>query len=108
MWQQSGSDQLTYAQAQKYVEKLNAEKFAGYDDWRLPTSPELMSLMEPEKQSNNLYINPIFDATQNWCWSADRLLIGGSSSSAWLVNFDRGSVVWNDFNYQIGVRCVRS
>ncbi|MBD3305685.1 TIR domain-containing protein, partial [candidate division KSB3 bacterium] len=38
MWQQSGSDkELTYTQAQQYVKGLNQKKFAGYDDWRLPT-----------------------------------------------------------------------
>ena len=62
MWQQSGSeDGLTYQEAQEYVHKLNDQKFAGYNGWRLPTVPELMSLLEPEKSSDGRYINPIFD-----------------------------------------------
>lgn len=104
MWEKSGSDeQLTYQQAQAYVEKLNHERFGGYENWRLPTVDELISLLEPEKQSNGLYINPIFDATQQWCWSADK----HSSGAAWIVYFNLGNVDWNTISLYY-VRCVRS
>ncbi len=106
-WQQSGSEEwLSYAEAQKYVEALNRQKFAGYTDWRLPTLPELLSLLEPEKRSNDLYIDPIFDSNQWWCWSADT--VAGSSGSAWGVSFDDGGVGWNYFQDNYCVRCVRS
>jgi len=72
MWQQAGSPKaLTYAETQEYIKSLNEQKFAGYDDWRLPTVEELASLVEPERQANDLYINPMFDKTQTWVWSAD-------------------------------------
>ncbi|MCP4400416.1 MAG: DUF1566 domain-containing protein [bacterium] len=106
MWQKSGSDTtVTYQKAQAYIEDLNRQRFAGYDTWRLPTIPELMSLIESEEHSNGLYLNPIFDDTQRWCWSADTC----SSGSAWHVSFRSGHVNWNDlFDNEGYVRGVRS
>ncbi len=94
MWQKSGSKKyLTYKDALHYVNILNQQQFAGHDDWRLPTIPELMSLLEPTEKNGDLYIDPIFDVTQRWCWSADKRLIeGGSSSAAWGVYFYYGGV----------------
>ena len=110
MWQQAGSKKdLTYQAALEYVVQLNAQRFAGYADWRLPTIAELCSLLEPEKQANDLYINPIFDAEQWWCWSADRLpeKEARSAGPAWHILFRNGRVRWDDLDGKGFVRVVR-
>ncbi len=102
MWQKSDSDEyLTHENAQTYCENL---KLANKDDWRLPTVEELLSLMEPERKSNNLYIDPLFNVNISWYWSIDKR----SSSSAWHVYFNLGTVYWGHVYSQHGVRCVRS
>ncbi len=109
MWQQSGSAKdISFNEAEKYVEKLNSDQFAGYSDWRLPTLEEAMSLMESTEKSGGLNIDPMFDNTQRWIWTSDM----NSVSLAWLVNFVSGNCYTyvNDyFDFTSGgyVRSVR-
>ncbi len=108
MWQTSGAnDPLDYWEAQEYIKKLNHTQFAGYDDWRLPTIPELMSLLESEQQAQGLYLNPMFDTPPEkyWCWSADR--VADSSESAWFAGFTYGDVYWLSVKERSYVRAVR-
>ncbi len=103
-WQKSGSpNYMNYENAKAYIQELNSKKFAGFNDWRLPTVDELKSLLTQEKQSNNLYINPIFDENQSWCWTSDIRASGG----AWHVNFNFGYISWYNVSYNYA-RAVRS
>jgi hypothetical protein len=93
-WQQSGSpNYMKYDKAKEYIKQLNDNRFAGHDDWRLPTLEEAMSLMEPEKKNGDLYISEVFDKTQSWIWTADK----EGRSAAWVVYFDSG----NCFTYHV-------
>lgn len=104
MWQQSGSSNMTYEGAKKYIEQLNREQFAGYSDWRLPTLEEAMSLMEPKKNKDGLYIDAVFDKTQRWIWTADSY----SASAAWVVDFYGGGCRYYHVGYADDVvRAVR-
>jgi TIR domain/Protein of unknown function (DUF1566) len=86
-WQQSGSEEyMTYDRANVYVDSLRQVNYGGYPDWRLPTLEEAMSLMEREKKNGDLYIDPKFDQTQRWIWTADTYNAG----VAWVVSFING------------------
>lgn len=94
MWQQGG-DFKAFDNLDEYVKQLNRKRFAGHDDWRLPTLEEAASLVEPQK-NDDLYIAPIFDRRQVWIWTAD--VVEGEEEEAdgaliqWVVYLDAGSV----------------
>jgi len=107
IWQQSGSDRLmSFPAAKEYVDKLNQLRIANYDDWRLPTLEEAMSLMEPER-INGVHINPIFDITNHagGIWTADER---ENSESAWIFGYGNGGCYDFDKYTIVGVRAVRS
>lgn len=105
MWQHKGSvRQMPILDAYKYIKQMNTEKYAGFDDWRLPTLEEALSLMAPQKHLD-LYLDPIFDQLAGRIWTADRHII--SYTRYWVVNFDSGSY----YGYSSGkffVRAVRT
>ena len=42
---------MNYEKVQEYMTDLNRRKVGGFDDWRLPTLEEAMTLMQPQKQN---------------------------------------------------------
>jgi len=96
---------MNYERAKNYISELNHEQFAGYNDWRLPTLEEAMSLMEPTQKNSNLHIDQIFDPCQVRIWTSDFR----RDSMSWVVRFDAGycDYVYNDSNNNYFVRAVR-
>ncbi len=88
MWQQAASpQQMVYRLAMEWINSLNKRGFAGFNDWRLPTLEEAMTLMEQSPNPEGVYIDPIFNSKQrSWMWTSDR----GEAESAWYVNFNYG------------------
>ena len=71
VWQKDpASERITWPEAQQYVDQLNAESFAGHNDWRLPSNKELLTLMLSRENNKRLFIDPIF-GSQRCFWSAD-------------------------------------
>lgn len=104
MWQQGGSSEsISFLEAEKYVRDSNARRFAGFNDWRLPTLEEAMSLVEREENTDGMYIDPIFDRAQWWIWTTDK----SSASSCWAVLVLGGSCGHHHLSYGSYVRLVR-
>lgn len=57
----------TWQDHQEYVDKVNGDKFAGFDDWRIPTKADAMTLVEKgrketvvDKNGTPFPMDPIF------------------------------------------------
>lgn len=88
---------IEWMAAYQLIDKLNNQKYAGYNDWRLPTLEELSSLSrysaiqghktDIDKQLIKMGFNNVRPAAY---WSATTDI--GSPSSAWVVSLYDGSV----------------
>jgi hypothetical protein len=104
-WQQSGSNKdMTFDSAERYVHHLNEQRFAGFDDWRLPTLEEAMSLVEPKPHEHRFHIDRVFSIEQNDIWTTDENAVG----EAWTVDFAWGFCFETKGAIRIRVRLVRS
>ena len=112
MWQ-DGEEiyQGTYDEAVKYCENL---KFAGFDDWHLPTINELLSITDDTRVNpaiNKAFKNVAYETNDqgeksySWYWSSTEHAV--VSSGAWVVNFGNGNDGWNVVSGRDFVRCVR-
>jgi len=95
---------LSWREARAYVAGLNRVRLAAHDRWRLPTTPELMSLLTPTPRGRDFCIEPIFDLQQKTLWSSDRR----SFTAAWFVNIEMGFVGAQDFSAGFYARAVCS
>lgn len=100
-WQQTGSLK-SYVNIEKYIRGLNQQNFGGHKTWRLPTLEEAMSLIKPQKNHYELYIDPAFDQKQKRIWTADK----EDEISAWVVYFDEGTCARTRIDHTLFVRAV--
>jgi hypothetical protein len=89
-WNRFGSQSpLTFDEAKEYVERLNRNRYCDFNDWRLPTLEEAMSLMEPVKSDSDsgYYISPLFRNVA-WVWTSD---LTDGSKGVWIAFFNSGA-----------------
>lgn len=89
-WQLGGCDITSIAKVRTYIDDLNRRKFAGHDDWRLPTLDEALALMKPEKNSKGLHLHQAFSSDQPFIFVIDERRPGGY----WFVDYKQGAVFW--------------
>ncbi|XCN73198.1 MAG: DUF1566 domain-containing protein [Candidatus Electrothrix aestuarii] len=91
MWQRGGLDIMSHRMLRKEIEQINAQCFAGHNDWRMPTLPEAMSLLEQELNAKGLYLHPAFSADQPFIMVDSERRPGGQ----WFVDCKQGSAYWS-------------
>jgi hypothetical protein len=120
MWPRGGSwdeglHDLTLKGAEQYVAQLNTERWGGFDDWRLPTLPEAMSLMLPKDKvpagEKVLHLDLVFERSgAKRVWTSDfdsRVSTQTSSFFRWLVFYTEGFCVSSEMD-SAGVKAVRA
>ena len=96
---------MNWDEFQKYVEDLNAKKFNGHDDWRVPSKFEMRSIVTYHR------IAPSFDQSQfpnlkpddYWCGAS----YGLDENCGWVLNLNVGSTtakLKSDKSFGIAVR----
>lgn len=91
MWQRDGLDINSIRSMTRSVAELNKERFGGYNDWRLPTIEEAMSLMEPQANEKGIFLNSNFSREQPFIFVAAQRATGGY----WFVDYKQGRAFWS-------------
>lgn len=99
-WEAEHHGMMTWDEALEYAKSL---RLGGYDDWRLPTIEELLTLVDFSK-TNPTSAFP--GMPREWFWSSSSYS-GSSSSNAWGVAFDYGDVDAGVKSNNANVRCIR-
>lgn len=106
IWQRDASeDRMVWKDGIAYIEQLNQNQFAGFNDWHYPTKDELANLILPEEDRNSgLYISPLFSSQRN-CWSSTE----ADHHRACYADFYYGDIYLIEENYANHfVRAVRT
>lgn len=106
IWQRgASSDRMVWKDGFGYVDRLNAGRYAGVSDWKVPTREELETLIVPEEErTTGLHVDPLFGQQRN-CWSSTE----AGHHKACYADFYYGDMYLIEENYANHfIRAVRS
>lgn len=92
---------MIFNEAANYAQKLNAEKYLGHDDWRVPAKDELNVLFNNRAEIGGFNVSGSYPA--GWYWSATPFNLW----LAWCQRFSDGAQNYTYEDYRSSVRCVR-
>lgn len=113
MWQKLAEGQFDYEMAENSIHELNNEAFAGHSDWRMPTVPEFMSLLQLDEKmaGGGQFIDPIFEKRKitsnsggHSYWTIDKC----TTANVWHVNCAILDISPLTISQKLFVRAVRS
>lgn len=85
-----------------------SERFASYNNWRLPEKDELTSILEKRCETPMINAKVFPDTPSNWYWTASMPGLEDDSHLAWYVSFGLGRVHNQQKNHHNRVRLVRT
>ena len=94
---------ITYPRAKIYCSEL---RLGGFQDWRLPSIHELLSIIDYRRTSPALLKAFNYVEDESFYWS--KTVVADESDAFWGVNFKRGASSKASEYYDRYVRCVRA
>ena len=103
VWEKGGWPYtLNWPEAVDRIEQMNRDGFGGLRCWRIPTVPEIVTIMRRSPKAGDLCFPADFDPRHRWLWSADRR----TYTSQWYVNMDMGYVGYQDRTAALYLKAV--
>ena len=102
VWQQAEGGKMNWESALSYCESL---PFGGKDDWRLPNSKELQTVVDYTKNNPAIDKSIFIDAKSTSYFSSTT--VAEYNHNAWVVHFSNGSIGYGGKSEKYNVRCVR-
>ena len=101
LWSGDGTQETVW----DWLDAINTEQFAGYNDWRIPNIRELESIVHYGVQTPS--IDPIFGATVSH-FNLSSTANAGALQRSWGVNFENGKTDVINWTIPKWVRAVRN
>ena len=101
-WTKDYATEKTWDQAHEYCNELNAQRYAGFDDWRLPIIEELRMLVD-HSRFNPASLFPDMPSKNFWSSSS----FAYNTVGAWSVSFVYGYVNSAIKSNVFAARCAR-